>query len=91
MGLFTPTVFFVNMQSNKFMKNKKGGSSVPVSAGELLNALSSAMIQPDEVAGIYKVGSLDSPYSVFFFCYTETAKQINDLQSLMVGDQIFDI
>ena len=63
---------------------------VSMSARELLKALTSARIQQDEVAGIYKVGALDSSYSVLF-CYTDTAEKINDLQSLKLGDQIFDI
>lgn len=71
----------------KFVPTRRNAS---VSAGELLNALSSAGIQPDEISGIYKVGALDYSYSVLF-CYTDTAEQISDLQSLKVGDQIFDI
>ena len=61
-----------------------------MSAGELLIAIHATGVEPDDVAGIFKVGALDSSFSVQI-SFTDIAEQVNALQCLQVGQQVFDI
>lgn len=71
----------------KFVPSRRQAS---VSAGELLNALAAVGIQPEDIAGVYKVSQNDYSFSVQF-CFTDTAETVSSLQKIKVGDASFDI
>ena len=59
-----------------------------VSTGELLNGLCGARIQPDEIAGIYKVSAADSAFSIYFK-FNDTVGNILQIGEINAGNVTF--
>ena len=63
------TAFINTDRLRKTLKFLPTRRQVSVSAGELLNAIHAKGVEPDDVAGIFKVGAFDSSFSVQFFLF----------------------
>ena len=83
------TIYINGDRVKRIVKFVATGYRTGCSAGEMLNAVISRGVEPDEIVGIYKVSPSDSVYCVLFK-FTDIADQVVRLGPLHVGKSVFE-